>query len=103
LHRLLGAAFALCAAIVAWRIRHRAALATALVAATVVQWLLGVGTALGTNPLLTSTTHNAVAATLVALLAAIASRAVHAGVRPSRFAAPAARAAHTPDRVPRAR
>lgn len=102
LHRLLGAVFALCAAIVAWRIRHRAAIATALVAATIGQWLLGVGTALGTNPLLTTTAHNAVAASLVVLLAAIASRAVQAGFRPSRSAPPTVRAAHTPDRVPRA-
>ncbi len=102
LHRVLGAAFALCAAIVAWRTRHRAAIATALVLATIGQWLLGIGTALGTNPLLTTTTHNAVAASLVVLLAAIASRAVHEGFRSSRFAAPAGRAAHTPGRAPRA-
>lgn len=102
LHRVLGAAFALCAAFVAWRIRHRPAIASSLVAATIAQWLLGVGTALGTNPLLTTTTHNALAASLVVLLAAIASRAQHAGFRPSRYAAPAVRAARTPDRVPRA-
>jgi 3-hydroxyisobutyrate dehydrogenase-like beta-hydroxyacid dehydrogenase len=50
------------------------------------QLVLGAGTALGTQPLLTTTLHNAVAALLAVALAAVAGSATAASAAPRRSA-----------------
>ena len=80
-HRLLALALALVVAVLAWRLRaERPAVAAWLALLVVAQFVLGAGTALGTNPLLTATLHNAVAALLAVALAAVAGAAA-AGAR----------------------
>jgi len=81
LHRLVAAAFAIAAMVVAARARRNgaglgAALLVALLAA---QIATGLGTASGVQPLASATFHNALATLLAVALAAIAARS-----RPSR-------------------
>lgn len=83
-HRLLGLGLAFVVGLLALRLRAaRPGVAVWLVALVAAQVLLGVGTALGTQPLVTATLHNAVAALLVVALAAVAGAATAArgGVR----------------------
>lgn len=77
LHRLVGAAFAFAALVVAARVRRSgapsaAALLAALLAAQVVA---GIGTTIGVQPLATATLHNAFATLLAVALAALAAQA----------------------------
>jgi cytochrome c oxidase assembly protein subunit 15 len=75
-HRLLALALAFVVAVLAWRLRaERPAAAAWLALLVVAQFVLGAGTALGADPLLTTTLHNAVAALLVVALAAVAGSA----------------------------
>jgi heme A synthase len=90
-HRVAGLALAAMVALLALRLRAaRPAMSGWLALLAIAQLLLGVGTALGTQPLLTTTLHNAVAALLAVALAAVAggaavlARATVAGAVPSR-------------------
>jgi cytochrome c oxidase assembly protein subunit 15 len=88
-HRVAGLAFVGVVALLALRLRaSRPALAGWLVLLALAQLLLGAGSALGTQPLLTTTLHNAVAALLAVALAAAAAgaaTATQAAAAPSRF------------------
>jgi len=78
-HRLAGMLLAIAVALLALRLRAaRPVVAAWLVLLVAAQLLLGVGTALGTQPLLTTTLHNAVAALLAVALAAVAGSATAA-------------------------
>ena len=82
-----GIALAMVAAMLALRLRvARPAVAAWLALLVVAQGLLGAGTALGTQPLLTTTLHNAVAALLAVALAAVAGSATAASAAPRRSA-----------------
>lgn len=86
-HRLVGLLLAIVVALLALRLRAaRPAVAAWLALLVAAQWLLGVGTALGTQPLLTTTLHNAVAALLAVALAAVAASATAASAAPRRSA-----------------
>ncbi|MFO1300759.1 MAG: COX15/CtaA family protein [Burkholderiaceae bacterium] len=86
-HRLVGLLLAMVAAMLALRLRvARPAVAAWLALLVVAQGLLGAGTALGTQPLLTTTLHNAVAALLAVALAAVAGSATAASAAPRRSA-----------------
>lgn len=96
-HRGLALAFAAAALLAAVRARTGRAgrdrsLAGAVVLLLAVQFVLGLGTAFGAAPLATATLHNAVAAVLAALLAALAAGA------PRLSAEPRLRVAGSPDR-----
>jgi len=86
-HRLVGLLLAIAVALLALRLRAaRPAVAAWLALLVAAQLLLGVGTALGTQPLLTTTLHNAVAALLAVALAAVAGSATAASAAPRRSA-----------------
>lgn len=76
LHRFVAVAFAAVALFVAARARRNdASLAAALLVVLIVaQVATGVGTAIGLRPLATATLHNALAALLAVVLAALAAR-----------------------------
>ncbi|MCL4184858.1 MAG: COX15/CtaA family protein [Burkholderiaceae bacterium] len=83
-HRVAGLALAAMVMFLALRLRAvRPAMSAWLALLAAVQLLLGTGTALGTQPLLTTTAHNAIAALLAVALAAAAAGAA---VAPSRSA-----------------
>lgn len=72
-HRLAGLAFAALVALLALGLRAaRPAFAALLATLALAQILLGAGTALGVQALTTATLHNALAALLAAMLAALA-------------------------------
>jgi len=78
-HRLAALVLASVVAALAWRLRAaRPAVAAWLALLVLAQFVLGAGTALGGDPLLTATLHNAVAALLAVALAAVAGSAVSA-------------------------
>ncbi|RPH65668.1 MAG: hypothetical protein EHM83_05835 [Burkholderiales bacterium] len=84
-HRLLGVILAAVIALLALRLRAaRPVVAGGLAVLAAAQILLGVGTVLGAQPLLTATLHNASAALLAVALAAVASRAATAWAAPRR-------------------
>lgn len=86
-HRLVGLLLAIAVAMLALRLRAaRPAVAAWLALLVAAQLLLGAGTALGTQPLLTTTLHNAVAALLAVALAAVAGSATAASAVPRRSA-----------------
>jgi cytochrome c oxidase assembly protein subunit 15 len=86
-HRLVGLLLAIAVAMLALRLRAaRPAVAAWLALLVAAQLVLGAGTALGTQPLLTTTLHNAVAALLAVALAAVAGSATAASAAPRRSA-----------------
>ena len=86
-HRLVGLLLAIAVALLVLRLRAaRPVVAAWLALLVAAQLLLGVGTALGTQPLLTTTLHNAVAALLAVVLAAVAGSATAASAAPRRSA-----------------
>ena len=86
-HRLVGLLLAIAVALLVLRLRAaRPVVAAWLALLVAAQLLLGVGTALGTQPLLTTTLHNAVAALLAVALAAVAGSATAASAAPRRSA-----------------
>ncbi len=78
-HRIVALAFVVVVGLVAWRLRgvHRG-LAASLALLVAAQVLIGAATVHGTQPLVSTTLHNAVAALLALALGLVAGRAIRA-------------------------